>query len=40
MIGKIATTTAQSTSAARVSRTQMMISGAIATMGVTCSTIA
>ena len=35
-IGKIATTTAHSTSASRVSRTQMMMSGAIATIGVTC----
>ena len=40
MIGKIATTTAHSTSATRVSFTQMMISGAIATIGVTCSRIA
>ena len=40
MIGKIATTTAHSTSATRVSLTQMMISGAIATIGVTCSRIA
>ena len=36
-IGKIATTTAHSTSAVRVSFTQMMMSGAIATMGVTWS---
>ncbi len=37
MIGKIATTTAHSTSATRVSLTQMMMSGAMATIGVTCS---
>ena len=40
MTGKIATTAAHSTSATRVSCTQMMISGAIATIGVTCSRIA
>ena len=40
MIGKIATTTAHSTSAIRVSLTQMMMSGAIATIGVTCSSTA
>ena len=40
MIGKIATMVAQTTSAAGVFFTQMMISGAIATIGVTCSMIA
>ena len=40
MIGKIATTTAHSMSAIRVSFTQMMMSGAIATIGVTCSSTA
>ncbi len=40
MIGKIATTTAQTTSAIRVSLTQMMMSGAMATIGVTCSSTA
>ena len=39
-MGKIATTTAQMTRAIRVSFTQMMISGAIATIGVTCSSTA
>jgi hypothetical protein len=37
MIGKIATTAAHSTSATWMSRTQMMMSGAIDTIGVTCS---
>ena len=40
MIGKMATTVAHRTSATRVSFTQMMMSGAIATIGVTCSRIA
>jgi hypothetical protein len=40
MIGKMATTTAHRMSASRVSFTQMMMSGAIATIGVTCSSTA
>ena len=37
MIGKMAMITAQTVSAQVVSSTQMMIKGAIATTGVTCS---
>ncbi|MNC82966.1 hypothetical protein D3C75_1367110 [compost metagenome] len=40
MIGKIATSVAQITNAKVVSLHQMMISGAMATTGVTCSRIA